>query len=103
MSTTETTEVLDEAYLKHLSQVFDDTPVIGFIEQDLTFEGPGVARVVLRCKPQYNHLGGCVHGGVLGLVMDNAGFMACASLSQRRWVTTCEYKVQLLAPANTET
>ena len=89
----------DEAYLRHLVRVFDETPVMSHVLQTLHIERPGLVRIQLQCRPEYNHRGGAVHGGIIGLVIDNAGFMACASLSRRHWMTTCEYKVQLLAPA----
>jgi acyl-CoA thioesterase len=43
-----------------------------------------------------------LHGGTLGLLLDNAGFFAAATVRDGFWVVTTEFKINLLDTAGHE-
>ncbi len=56
----------------------------------------GEVVIALHPDPRHHHGAGRVHGGIISLLMDNAGFFAAATRSRGNWVVTAELKVNLL-------
>jgi uncharacterized protein (TIGR00369 family) len=56
----------------------------------------GSATITLFADARHHHGAGYIHGGILGLVLDNAGFFASATESEGYWVATTEFKINLL-------
>ncbi len=61
--------------------------------------GDGVAKMRLPFKPSLTQGLGVIHGGMVGLIADTAGWFAAASVYPQGLVTTAEYKINLLAGA----
>jgi len=59
-------------------------------------------RITLHPDARYHHGAGRIHGGILGLVLDNAGFFASATTSGGYWMATTEFKVNLLDSVSDE-
>jgi acyl-CoA thioesterase len=89
---------LDEStrYFAILRDAFHEAPITKFVRQTMEIPGPGTVTITLHPDPRHHHGAARVHGGVLGLVLDNAGFFACATMTDGYWVATAEYKVNLL-------
>ncbi len=88
---------LDEAdYFEALRAMFHGAPITKHVRQQLDLPAKGTARITLAAEPYLHHSGGALHGGIIGLVLDNAGFFAAATTTGGLWVVTSEYKVNLL-------
>jgi uncharacterized protein (TIGR00369 family) len=88
---------MDEAkYFQILRDSFHDAPITRLLPQTLEISQQGEVRIQLHPDPRYHHGGGTLHGGILGLVLDNAGWFACATVSEGFWLATTEYKINLL-------
>jgi uncharacterized protein (TIGR00369 family) len=89
---------LDESarYFAILRDAFHEAPITKFVRQTMEIPAPGTVTITLHPDPRHHHGAARVHGGVLGLVLDNAGFFACATVTDGYWVATTEYKVNLL-------
>jgi uncharacterized protein (TIGR00369 family) len=83
-------------YFELLKSLFHTAPITKFIRQTMEVPERGSVRITLHADTRHHHGAGRVHGGILGLVLDNAGFFACATESEGLWVVTTEYKVNLL-------
>jgi uncharacterized protein (TIGR00369 family) len=94
-----TTELDDDAYFDVLRSTFHGAPITQHVRQRLDVPAKGTATVTLAIDPRLHHAGGALHGGIVGLVLDNAGFFAAASTTGGQWVVTSEFKVNLLEPA----
>lgn len=62
----------------------------------------GEAVVQLPVRPEFEQSTGVVHGGILGMMADTAGYFAAASITPDGEPTTVEFKINLIAPANLE-
>ncbi|MBK8171489.1 MAG: PaaI family thioesterase [Sandaracinaceae bacterium] len=81
---------------------FHEAPVTQFIMQTMRTPTPGSCEIVLHVDSRHHHGAARIHGGILGLLLDNAGFFAAATLSDGFWVATTEYKLNLLASGAAE-
>ncbi len=91
------TAELDEAtYFALLQETFHAAPITQHVRQRLDVPAKGTATVTLAIDASLHHAGGALHGGIIGLVLDNAGFFAAASTTDGFWVATAEFKVNLL-------
>jgi uncharacterized protein (TIGR00369 family) len=94
-----TSELDEAAYFEVLRETFHGAPITQHVRQRLEILARGTASVTLTISPDLHHAGGALHGGVIGLVLDNAGFFAAASTTDGLWVLTTEFKVNLLDAA----
>ena len=83
-------------YFALLERSFAAAPIIEHVPQTLSVIEEGRVRIELPFDLRLCHGGGALHGGVLMLLLDNAGYFACASASGGKWVSTVEMKTQLL-------
>jgi acyl-coenzyme A thioesterase 13 len=83
-------------YFEILKSQFHEAPITRFIPQTMQVPARGTVTITLHADARHHHGAGRIHGGILGLVLDNAGFFACATESGGFWVATTEFKVNLL-------
>jgi acyl-CoA thioesterase len=83
-------------YFEILKSQFHEAPITRFIRQTMEVPERGRVSITLHADARHHHGAGRIHGGILGLVLDNAGFFACATESEGYWVATTEFKVNLL-------
>jgi uncharacterized protein (TIGR00369 family) len=86
----------DAEYFELLKSQFHDAPITQLIRQTMDGVERGSVRITLHADARHHHGAGYIHGGILGLVLDNAGFFASATESGGFWVVTTEFKVNLL-------
>ena len=79
--------------------MFEEAPIRELNGQELASCGGGVAEVRLPFKPGLTQGLVVVHGGMVGLAADTAGWFAAASVYPQGLVTTAEYKINLLTGA----
>jgi len=84
---------------QRLKKLFDEAPIREHDGLEWVSCGDGVARVRLPFKPSLTQGLGVIHGGMVGLIADTAGWFAAASVYPQGLVTTAEYKINLLAGA----
>lgn len=85
-----------------LMAAFQAAPITQHVVQTMRTPTVGAVQIVLHPDPRHHHGAARIHGGVLGLLLDNCGFFAAATLTDGFWVATTEYKVNLLASASGE-
>lgn len=81
-----------------LERVFAQAPITQLLGQKLVSAASGKATVVLPFRAAFDQGSGVVHGGIVTLIADTAGFFAAASLKGPR-IATAQLSVNLLAPA----
>jgi uncharacterized protein (TIGR00369 family) len=86
----------DSEYFELLKAQFHEAPITQFIRQTMEVLERGSVRITLHADARHHHGAGYIHGGILGLVLDNAGFFASATETGGYWVVTTEFKVNLL-------
>jgi uncharacterized protein (TIGR00369 family) len=86
----------DAAYFELLKSQFHEAPITQLVPQTLDVSGRGTVKITLHADARQHHGAGRIHGGILALLLDNAGFFACATESDGYWVMTTEFKVNLL-------
>jgi uncharacterized protein (TIGR00369 family) len=87
----------DEAALfEVLKDAFHDAPITRFVRQTMEIPEKGTVRITLHPDARHQHGAGRVHGGILALLLDNAGFFAAATTTEGLWVVTTEFKINLL-------
>jgi uncharacterized protein (TIGR00369 family) len=86
----------DADYFELLKAQFQGAPITHLVPQTLEVLKRGSVKVTLHADARHHHGAGRIHGGILALVLDNAGFFACATESDGNWVMTTEFKVNLL-------
>jgi uncharacterized protein (TIGR00369 family) len=89
-------EPRDIEYFELLKSQFHAAPITRLIPQTMEVRGRGSVQITLHADARHHHGAGRIHGGILALVLDNAGFFACATESGGNWVMTTEFKVNLL-------
>jgi uncharacterized protein (TIGR00369 family) len=82
-----------------LSKLFEEAPIRDLDGMEWVSCGSGVAEVRLPFKPDLTQGLGVIHGGMVGLAADTAGWFAAASVYPQGLVTTAEYKISLLTGA----
>lgn len=85
-----------EAYYGLLKRAFESAPITRHVRQVMETVEHGSVTIRLPADPRLCHGAARIHGGVLGLVLDNAGFFAAATTTDGHWVATTEYKLHLL-------
>lgn len=90
------------SYYQTLMDAFHAAPITEHIRQTMRMPTDGRVQIVLHPDARHHHGAARIHGGVLGLLLDNAGFFAAATQSEGYWVATTEYKVNLLASGANE-
>lgn len=83
-------------YFALLRAIFERTPALDFVKQELEDLAPGRARIALLPDDRHHNGGGCVHGGIIATVLDSVGWFACTTKSQGYWLFTAEFKVNFL-------
>jgi uncharacterized protein (TIGR00369 family) len=91
--------VSDSANLQRLRKLFEEAPIRELDGLEWVSCGDGVAKVRLPFKHALTQGLGVVHGGMVGLAADTAGWFAAASVYPQGLVTTAEYKTNLLTGA----
>jgi acyl-CoA thioesterase len=89
-------------YFELLKASFHAAPITQLVRQTMEITEPGAVTITLHADRRHHHGAGRIHGGILALVLDNAGFFACATESDGYWVVTTEFKVNLLDAVGTE-
>jgi uncharacterized protein (TIGR00369 family) len=92
----------DSAHLQRLRKLFEEAPIRELDSLEWVSCGDGVAEVRLPFKPSLTQGLGVVHGGMVGLAADTAGWFAAASVYPQGLVTTAEYKINLLIGAKSD-
>jgi uncharacterized protein (TIGR00369 family) len=88
----------EAAYFALLAATFHQAPITQHIRQVMRSLEAGRAVIELHADERLCHGAARVHGGVLALVLDNAGYFAAATVSGGYWVATTEFNVHLLEP-----
>lgn len=86
-------------HLQNLRKLFEEAPIREHDGLEWVSCGDGVAQMRLPFKPSLTQGLGVIHGGMVGLIADTAGWFAAASVYPQGLVTTAEYKISLLAAA----
>src|SRR6516225_9042008 len=86
----------DAVYFEILRATFHEAPITRFVRQAMEIPARGVVRITLHADSRHHHGAGRVHGGILALLLDNAGFFASATVSEGFWTATTEFKINLL-------
>jgi uncharacterized protein (TIGR00369 family) len=89
----------NSTHLQRLKKLFEEAPIRGLDGLEWVSCGGGMAEVRLPFKPDLTQGLGVIHGGMVGLAADTAGWFAAASEYPQGWVTTAEYKINLLTGA----
>ena len=80
---------LDPArYFAVLRDAFHDAPITQFVRQTMELPEPGSVRITLHPDRRHHHGAGSIHGGILALLLDNAGFFASATVTGGFWAAT---------------
>lgn len=87
---------VDAAYFALLLEHFHRAPITQLVRQTMTIPRGGEVEITLHPDRRQHHGAGRLHGGILGLLLDNAGFFAAATASDGFWVATVEMKLNLL-------
>ncbi len=86
-------------HLQRLRKLFEEAPIRELDGLEWVSCGGGGAEVRLPFKHDLTQGLGVVHGGMVGLAADTAGWFAAASVYPQGLVTTAEYKINLLTGA----
>jgi uncharacterized protein (TIGR00369 family) len=91
--------VSNSEHLQRLKKLFEEAPIRELDGLEWVSCGGGVAEVRLPFKYSLTQGLGVIHGGMVGLAADTAGWFAAASVYPQGLVTTAEYKINLLTGA----
>ncbi|MCL4758412.1 MAG: PaaI family thioesterase [Rhodocyclaceae bacterium] len=93
----------DPAYAERVRTSFARQQAMGLIGAELVVVEPGFTEIHLANRPEITQQHGFVHGGIVGMIADNAGGFAANTLTAADTsVLTVEYKLNLVAPADGE-
>ena len=93
----------DPQFEQRVRDSFALQPAMALIDAGLTRVAPGHCEITLDSRHELTQQHGYVHGGIVGMIADNAGGFAAASLvPDGTSVLTVEYKLNLMAPADGE-
>ena len=90
-----------EEHLRKLQELFEEAPVTRFVGQELKACADGAAQVSLPFREELVQGEGVVHGGIISLIADTAGYFAAASLGHSL-LATAQISVNLIAPVREE-
>lgn len=68
---------------------------------ELHYDRDGAAVFDLPYNPGFDHFMGGIHGGVIAILLDNAGWFTAAA-HYDHWISTVEFSVRLLSWAQKE-
>src|SRR5688572_24162188 len=86
--------------MQHVRESFGRQKAMTLIGASLTALEPGKAEVSLPYRPEITQQKGYVHGGIIGMIADNAcGYAAYSLMPESASLVTVEYKINILAPA----
>ncbi len=86
----------DDGYFEILKSAFHDAPITRLIPQTMEVPAKGTVKITLHPDARHHHGAGRIHGGILALLLDNAGFFASATVTEGFWTATTEFKINLL-------
>jgi uncharacterized protein (TIGR00369 family) len=94
------TAPIDRAIEARVRDSFSRQPAMGLIGARMERVEPGFAEITLSTRPDLLQQHGFIHGGIIGMICDNAcGYAALTLLPVDCGVLSIEYKVSFLAPA----
>ena len=93
---TENPELLAERR-KTFVELFRSAPIIKTFGMSLRYDDNEQAIVELPYNPALDHALGDTHGGVIGIMLDTAGWFTVAPY-YGSWIATVEFHVRLLEP-----
>lgn len=93
----------DPHYVERVRTSFRLQQAMALIGAELAVVEPGFTEIHLANRPEITQQHGYVHGGIVGMIADNAGGFAANTLTPSdASVLTVEYKLNLVAPADGE-
>lgn len=93
----------DTDFEQRVRTSFARQPAMALIGAELTTVEPGRVEVQLAHRRELTQQHGYIHGGIVGMIADNAaGFAANTLTAAETSVLTVEYKLNLIAPADGE-
>lgn len=93
----------DAAYAERVRASFALQPAMTLIGAELVVVEPGYTEIHLAHRHEITQQHGYIHGGIVGMIADNAaGFAANTLTPADASVLTVEYKLNLVAPADGE-
>ncbi len=93
----------DPGYADRVRASFGLQRAMALIGAELAVVEPGFTEIHLANRPEITQQHGYVHGGIVGMIADNAGGFAANTLTAADTsVLTVEYKLNLVAPADGE-
>lgn len=93
----------DPEYAERVRNSFALQQAMALIGAELVVVEPGYTEIHLANRAEITQQHGYVHGGIVGMIADNAGGFAANTLtSADTSVLTVEYKLNLVAPADGE-
>lgn len=93
----------DTGYAERVRTSFALQPAMTLIGAELVVVEPGYTEIHLVSRHEITQQHGYVHGGIVGMIADNAaGFAANTLTPADASVLTAEYKLNLVAPADGE-
>jgi len=84
---------------QELRKRFGSAPLRKVLGLKLQYDAEGNAVFHLPYNPSFSNSVGGVHGGIIGALVDMAGWWAAAPY-YHHWIATAEYQVRLLQPAH---
>jgi len=89
----------DPAYAARVRESFGRQKAMQHIGARLRAVGPGWAEVELPHREELTQQKGFLHGGIIGMIADNAcGYAAYSLMPANASPLTVEYKINILAP-----
>jgi uncharacterized protein (TIGR00369 family) len=87
--------------VEKLLEMYNQRSRLGrFLGIQISFDEQERAVITLPYNPTLTHAMGSIHGGIIAILLDNAGWFTCAAAhEQDGWVATSEMSVHLLKPA----
>src|SRR2546426_12686169 len=86
--------------MDHVRESFGRQRAMDLIGATLTVVEPGHVQVALPYRDAITQQKGYVHGGIIGMIADNAcGYAAYSLMPASASLVTVEYKINILAPA----
>jgi len=90
----------DPDFATRVRDSFARQKAMAYIGAQLCAVAPGRIEIALPYRPELTQQHGFIHGGIVGMIADNAcGYAAFSLLPATASIVTAEYKLNLLAPA----
>jgi uncharacterized protein (TIGR00369 family) len=86
--------------MDHVRESFGRQKAMALIGASLSVVGSGRVEIELPYRDEITQQKGYVHGGIIGMIADNAcGYAAYSLMPASASLVTVEYKINILAPA----